>query len=372
MNDYPLSILGVGCVTALGREWQTVWEKIRAGEAPERESLPCPGSRPVGVYKIALPGIPDTISARLRRSGSISYFACAAAADAVLQAGPLPCGRTALVFAASDGGVSYTRRFYEEVVSRGTGSPLLFPETVYNAPASHVAAMLGLDGTVLTLVNDATAGMDALSTAADLIYSGGADRCLVVAAEELDWISCDGYRRWKLAASGSGGGAVLAEGAVALVLGPPSPSRVQISRIHPGRTLRRHQAARQAIRQVLEDLADGATPDLAVLSSTGSPTEILEESLVRETFPGARLLFPKRVAGDAFAASTLLQCLCAWQGLRRGGKAIVPVLGSSGQVGGAFLTAAREFSERSENAGSDQGFCGVCPNPPGVLGVPIL
>jgi hypothetical protein len=337
MNDHPLSILGVGCVTALGREWQAVWEKIRMEKPPERESLPCPGSRPVGVYKTPLPGIPDAIGARLRRSGSISYFACAAAADAALQAGPLPCGRTALVFAASDGAVSYTRRFYEEVVGRGAGSPLLFPETVYNAPASHVAAMLGLDGTVLTLVNDATVGMDALSTASDLIQSGAADRCLVVAAEELDWISCDGYRRWKLAASGSGSGAVLAEGAVALVLGPPSAAHVQITRIHPGRTLRRCQSARQTIRRVFEELADGSTPDLAVLSASGSRAGILEESLVRGSFPGARLLFPKRVAGEAFSASTLLQCLCASQELKRGGQAIVPVLGSSGQVGGALL-----------------------------------
>lgn len=372
MKDQPLSIFGVGCVTALGREWQTVWEKIRAGEAAERGSMQRPGGgMPVVVYKTAMPGIPDAISARLRRSGSISYFVCAAAADAVLHAGALPAGRTALVFAASDGSVSYTRRFYEEVVTRGAGSPLLFPETVYNAPASHVAAMLGLDGTVLTLVNDSTAGMDALSTAADLIHSGTADRCLVVAAEELDWISCDGYRRWKLAGSGSGDGAVLAEGAVALVLGPPSVSHVQISRIHPGKTLRRHLPAGQTLRQVLEELVDGATPDLAVLSSTGSRAGLVEESVVRQSFPCARLLFPRRVAGDAFAASTLLQCLCAWQELKCGGRAVVPVLGSSGQVGGAFLTAAGEFSNRSENAGCDERFCGVCPNSPGDRGVPI-
>ena len=142
-----VSILGVGCVTSLGREWNTVWNKIRAGEKPERETVQAPGCRePVEVYKTALPDIPSAASARLRRSGSISYFACAAAADAVQEAGPLPAARTALVFATSDGSVSYTRRFYEEVVERGAGSPLLFPETVYNAPASHVAAMLGWTG----------------------------------------------------------------------------------------------------------------------------------------------------------------------------------------------------------------------------------
>ncbi|MFA7343516.1 MAG: beta-ketoacyl synthase N-terminal-like domain-containing protein [Terrimicrobiaceae bacterium] len=340
MTGAGLSILGAGCVTALGRNWETVWEKIRAGEMPVRESVQGPGCpRPVEVYRTALPDIPSAAVARLRRSGPISYFACAAAAEAVQQSGPVPAGRTALIFAASDGAVTYTRRFYEEVVARGAGSPLLFPETVYNAPASHVAAMLGLDGVVLTLVNDASAGMDALSTASDLIHSGGADRCLVVASEELDWITCEGYRRWKLAGSGSKNRAVPAEGAVALVLGPPSSAHVRIARVHPGRTLRRHSSARQTVRRVFHELAAGETPDLAVISASGKGPAGMEESVVRECFPGARLLSPKQIAGEAFAASSLLQCLCAWQELQHAGSAIVPVIGWSGQVGGAFLTS---------------------------------
>jgi len=337
-----LSILGVGCVTALGRDWETVWRRIRDREKPEMETVQATGCREsVGVFKTGLPDIPPAASARLRRSGSISYFACAAAADAVQQAGPLAAERMALVFATSDGSVSYTRRFFEEVVARGAGSPLLFPETVYNAPASHVAAMLGLDGVVLTLVNDATAGMDALSTASEIIHSGEADHCLVVAAEELDWVTCEGYRRWKMTASVSGAnrGAVLSEGAVALVLGPPSSGAVQIARVHPGRVLLRHAAAAQTIRNVLEEIAGGTTPDLAVLSSSDACSGGIEASLVKECFPGTRQLAPKRCAGEAFAASSLLQCLCAWQELKRPGCAIVPVLGWSGQVGGALLTS---------------------------------
>ncbi|MCK9589223.1 MAG: beta-ketoacyl synthase N-terminal-like domain-containing protein [Terrimicrobiaceae bacterium] len=339
----PVSILGVGCVTALGRKWETVWERIRDGETPEREAVRGPGCHvPVGVYKTALPDVPSAAGARLRRSGPISYFACAAAADAVQQAGPLPSARTALVFAATDGAVTYTRRFFEEVVERGAGSPLLFPETVYNAPASHVAAMLGLDGIVLTLVNDSGAGMDALSTASELIHSGMADRCLVVAAEELDGVSSEGYRRWKLAmpAAGFQKGAVLTEGAVALVLGPPSPAHVRIDRVHPGGILRRHSTARETIRRILGELAAGETPDLAVLSASGAWPGVVEESLVRECFPESRLLSPRRFAGEAFVVSSLLQCLCAWQELRlkRAGSAIVPVLGWSAQFRGAFLT----------------------------------
>lgn len=340
MNGAALSILGAGCVTAHGRGWRTGWEKIRCGEKPAAEFLRGPGcSAPVEVYKTAPPEAPPAAAARLRRSGPISYFSCAAAADAVAQSGPLPPGRTALVFAATDGAVAYTRRFYEDVVARGAGSPLLFPETVYNAPASHVAAMLGLDGIVLTLVNDASAGMDALSTASDLIVSGQADRCLVVAAEELDWVSGEGYRRWKIAASGTGKNsrAVLAEGSVALVLGPPSPGHAVIERVHPGRSVHPGDDLREAARRVFEELACGESPDVAVLSSARLGT--LEESVVGQLFPRARLLLPKQSAGEAFAVSALLQCLCAWQEIQTGGSAIVPVVGWSGQVGGAFLSS---------------------------------
>lgn len=342
-NSSGLSILGVGCVTALGRGWESVWEKIRAGQKPDVEFFQGPGCpSPVAVYKAAPPEVPAGVVARLRRSGAISYFSCAAAADAVAQSGPLPAGRSALIFAASDGAVAYTRRFFQDVVKDGVGSPLLFPETVYNAAASHIAAMLGLDGIVLTLVNDASVGMDALSTASELIDSGQADRCLVVAAEELDWIACEGYRRWGMAASGPGTmhRSVLSEGAVALVLGPASPDRARIARVHPGRTLGRHSSPRPAIRRVFEELAGGETPDLAVLSSSKTGRVSLERSLVRDCFPGVRLLLPKQSTGEAFAASSLLQCLCAWQELPRSGNAIVPVLGWGGQVGGAFLKGA--------------------------------
>ncbi len=335
-----LSLLGAGCVTALGRDWPAVWTRIQDGITPDLTTMHGPGCpAPVGVYKTPLPEVPDSIAPRLRRSGTISYFACAAAADAIQNSGPFSGGRTALVYSASDGSVAYTRRFYEDVIAHGTGSPLLFPETVYNAPASHIAAMLGLDGVVLTLVNDATAAMAALSTASDLIHSGEADRCLVVAAEELDWITCEGYRRWKLTAAsdGSGHGAVLTEGAVALLLGPPSPAHAQILRVHPGRILPRHSNRRRIIAQVLAELVDGETPEAAVLSSSGSERQ--EELFVRECFPGARVLAPKRVAGEAFAASSLLQCLCAWRALGSSGKAVVPVLGWSGQFAGALLAS---------------------------------
>lgn len=343
MKSPGLSILGAGCVTALGRDWQTVWRKIRARETPTPETMPGPdGLAPVSVFRTPLPEAPPAIAARLRRSGAISYFACAAAQDAVQQAGVLPPGRTALIFAASDGAVTYTRRFFEEVVDRGAGSPLLFPETVYNAPASHVATMLGLDGAVLTLVGDATAGLDAIATASDLLNSGGADCCVVVSAEELDWVSCEGYRLWGLA--GKNSAAHLTEGAVALVVGRPDAGAARIVQIHPGRTLRRGASAVDGIQSVVREFIGGTKPDLAVVSASGAKPGEVEERVLGQVVPTARIFSPKKVAGEGFAASTLLQCLCAWQEIHEGNArtALVTVVGWSGQTGALLFHSPGE------------------------------
>lgn len=337
------TILGIGCVTPLGVDWKTVRDNLSAGRRPEAVLLPGPPGHPaLPVYRVPAPY--EYAHPRLRRSSAISHFACAAAAAAVAQSGPLPAGRTALVFAASDGAVIYTRRFYEEVVKSGSGSPLLFPETVYNAPASHVAAMLGIDGPVLTMVSDATAGTDALATAAELLRSGEADRCLVVASQEADWILCEGYRRWGLAAPGSPtrSRAILSEGAVALVLGEASPGDVVFETIHPGLRIARHSSLRECLERIYCELADGMPPDVAILSASGARPGKVEEAALRKLFPGIRLDAPKKLAGEAFAASTLLQCAYAWQEICDGSarRILVSAPGWSGQAGGAVLTAS--------------------------------
>src|SRR5204862_1618937 len=95
-------------------------------------------------------------------------------------------GRVALIFAISNGGVIYTKRFYRDVVDAGvqSASPLLFPETVFNAPASHLAAILGITGTTYTLVGDGAVGLLAIRMAEDLMANEALDHCLIVGTEE--------------------------------------------------------------------------------------------------------------------------------------------------------------------------------------------
>ena len=128
---------------------------------------------------------------RLRRASAISRFAVLAGLDALrdgaLELDEVSAARTALVCAISNGGVIYTRRFFHDIVKSGApaASPLLFPETVFNAPASHLAAILGITGASYTLVGDGAVGILALKMAEDLMADPDLDRCLVVGARKL-------------------------------------------------------------------------------------------------------------------------------------------------------------------------------------------
>ncbi len=143
------------------------------------------------------------------------------------------------MFSSSDGGIIYTRRFYADIAANdtATGSPLLFPETVYNAPASHVAAQFGSNGEALTFVGDSTSALAALRTAWLMLASGEAETSLVVSAEELDWMSGEAYHRWRIGRyfQSSRTGAVLAEGAAALVL-RAGDGDLRIRNVHAGKT----------------------------------------------------------------------------------------------------------------------------------------
>jgi hypothetical protein len=327
-----IAVHGIGCVGPLGGDWDAARRRLASGVRPAATLLSGPPGHPAHPV-LGVPPPFEFPHPRLRRSSPISHFACAAASEAVARSGRDLSGRTALVMASTDGAVIYTRRFFSEVLKSGSGSPMLFPETVYNAPASHVAAVLGLDGTVLTMVGDATAGTDALATAAELLAGGDADRCLVVASEEADWISCDGYRRWGLADT------PLSEGAVAMLVGPAAPDGPAITAIHPGRTLRRPVA--DSIARVLAETAAGACPDAAVLSAPGGTLGKSERRAVERLFPGIRVSVPKEVAGEAFAVSALLQCALAWQDVRDGSSActLVSAVGSGGQIGSVLASA---------------------------------
>ncbi len=160
----------------------------------------------------------------------------------------------------------------------GAGSPLLFPETVYNAPASHIAARLGLQGEVLTLVGDAATGVTAVRTGCELLATGEADYCLVTAAQEIDWITCEAYSRWGLIRDDSSQSSVFSEGAAAIVLAR-EPGIVESPRHIPAFPARLKRIPKSASTAVLAEILPGSQVILSVVLRVGNPPGYRREEL---------------------------------------------------------------------------------------------
>jgi len=346
-------ICGLGWVTPLGADLDEVWARLGRGDVAEPRVITNPETGRDLVYA---PVPPKTVEAlgrnpRLRRSSAISYFAVAAGLAAVQNAGvcltPEAAARTAIVFAISSGGVIYTRKFYEQIVKQGANcaSPMLFPETVYNAPASHLAAQFGIDGASYTLVSDCTVGFSALQFATQLLATGDLDRVVVVGTEECDWILCEAYRDWRFARRPGGSrGALLAEGAAAVVLGRDGDLELTA---HPGAPVFRQKDADAALQRIHADLVPGGTVNLVVGGANGSFADAIERRALLEQFPQTTQYHPKQALGEALGASALIQVVVAALALRKGAipggnerrmdSALVTTLGYNQQAGGALL-----------------------------------
>ncbi len=320
-----LGIAGMGWVTPLGSDLSGVWQSLLKGERASVQSISSPLGRAYPVIPLAAERAPA--HPRLRRSSAISRFAVtaglAALEDAKLTLGPETAMRTALIFAVSNGGVIYTKRFYNEIVESGAqaASPLLFPETVFNAPASHMAAILGITGASYTLVGDGAVGILALKMAEDLMERETLDRCLVVGAEETDWLLCDAYHKWRLLRSAPPiepfqqppRGTILSEGAGAVLLS--RNGAVQVEKVVAGPNFRKQSEAADSVEKVFTELCEGEI-DLVVASANGTFIDAAERAAVLRNCPNAKVHAPKVALGESVGASSLWQTICGAQSLR--------------------------------------------------------
>jgi len=342
-----VKIAGLGWVTPLGTGLDEVWTRIAAGDVAEIKTAANPETGRAHPYAPVPMKMVESVgrNPRMRRSSPISYFAVAAGLAALENAGvtitPESAARTAVVFAVSSGGVIYTRKFYEQIVKQGanTASPLLFPETVYNAPASHLAALLGIDGASYTLVGDGSVGLAALKFAEQLLALGDLDRVVVVGSEEMDWVLCEAYRDWRLtrAEPGSKSGALLAEGAAAVVLA--REGGIDLPAIHPGVPFFRRRQAASAIDRAFSDLLGGDTVEIVVGSANGTFVDPIERAAIARHCPDAECIFPKHALGEALGASGLTQVVAAALAMRRHKKtsALVSSIGFNQQASCALL-----------------------------------
>jgi len=332
-----LGISGMGWVTPLGSGADAVWEHLLHGDEAHAEKI----ADEFGPQTYSVLRVPGSALAklaphpRLRRASLISRFAAAAGLEALEQAGVKIDGQNAkrigLVFAISNGGVIYTKRFYRDIVESGaqSASPLFFPETVFNAAASHLAAILGITGTTYTLVGDGAVGLLAIKMAEDLMANEALDYCLVVGAEEVDWLLCDAYRKWRLLRleppvepfSDVARGTILSEGAGAILLG--RDGAIKIEKTHAGGHYRKRTEAEGVLKQILSELSETKTGFL-IVSANGTFIDKAERIAISQVVPDAIVYTAKPALGESVGAGGLWQVIVGSRALLDG--ALPPVL----------------------------------------------
>jgi 3-oxoacyl-(acyl-carrier-protein) synthase len=344
-------VAGIGAVSPAGWNVAALRRALEKNEPLPVQSLPRPGwDKPLQARLVPTPATRPEFLAhpRLRRASPITHYAAAAALEAVAGLRARSAGknlRLGVIACLQSGCVQYSCRFYDETLKNpATASPLIFPETVYAAPTSHVAALLENVVLAYSLVGDPASFLQGLALGAGWLAENRVDACLVFGAEETNWIIADAVRhlnRQAIVAAGAG--------AVCLCRDADLSAGVELAAItdtHTYSTQRNRSQAAQAMRQ---QLPAGSPGELLVDGTGNTPGADTAECAAWNDWHGVRLS-PKKILGEGMMAAAAWQCVLACDAVA-GGKlaaASVSLIGSNQQaVGARFIPADSGISHLS-------------------------
>jgi 3-oxoacyl-(acyl-carrier-protein) synthase len=327
-----------GAVSPAGWGMGPFRDALAKGVLLPAQELPRPGlEKPLPVLRVSPPNPRPAFlaHARLRRTSPITQFAVAAALEAMGPREPSSMGELGIIVCVLSGCVNYSRRFYDETLKDpGTASPLVFPETVFNAPASHISAFLGSTAVNYTLVGDAGTFLQGLATGANWLLEGKVSECLVVGTEEIDWLTAEALRLFDRSK-------ILSEGAGAVLLrqAGDDDTGVALDAI-TDEFLYSSGGKMKALTRMKEQLAGLSRADAALFDSTSGTRGISEnEARLWADWPGLATS-PKKILGEGLMASAAWQVLAAVDALAQGvsEQALVSIAGLHQHAIGASLS----------------------------------
>ncbi|MEW6366657.1 MAG: beta-ketoacyl synthase N-terminal-like domain-containing protein [Acidobacteriota bacterium] len=345
------------------------------GKAPARiTSWPTTGARRAFLIEPFRPAevVPGLKTRRLDRLSTWSLVAASLALqDAGIDLGRLDRSMFGVVLGTGYGCLELSEAYLVNIGQYGyaKSDPIIFPETLPNSPAGHIARQFGLTGPNLAVTMRGISGEAAIIHAASLVRSGDAERVLVVAGDTLTRTLYEWYEAGRMLSPackceapgafrmcGEPDGLVPGEGIAALVLESEAAHAARRAQKVYARFLGGriggdpHATAAGTAKsgRVLAALAEqalggvpGATLRLIVSSMNGLPAHDLVEreaiSELRSIAPGARVLCPKSCIGELDAGG-LLGLAAALAGL-----------------GEAYGDAEGAAASRDAQAGGDPG-----------------
>jgi hypothetical protein len=287
------------------------------------------------------PARPEFLShPRLRRSSAVTHYAASAVLEAVAgwRAGATAQNqRLGVVACLQSGCVQYSGRFYDETLKNpATASPLVFPETVFAAPASHVAALLENVVLAYSLVGDPSAFLQGVALGAEWLGENRVDACLIIGAEETSWITAEALRlldRRAIVAAGAGALCLCRERGLA--------GGVELAAITDAHTFTAAEPRARSAQAMRRQLDQGGSAGLLVDGTGDSPRTDAAELGAWSDWTGARLS-PRRILGEGLMAAAAWQCVAACDAVAGGrfAAANVSLVGANqGAIGARFVRA---------------------------------
>ena len=332
-----ICITGIGIVSPIGIGKEEFLFSLKIGKSGVEEikefNTDFSPSKKGGVIRFFHPK--DFIPAsKIRRLDRASQFAIAASklalADAQFTVTQENSSRVGVVLGSGFCGLSSSEEFHRGQVLGGflDLNPMLFPNTVPNAPSSYVSIELGIQGVNSTLVQSFCTAEAAISFACDQLQKGKADLVLTGGVDELSEVLFRGFSDLHLLAADEGhgekscpydkrrNGLALGEGAGLLAIENEEHARTRGARIYgyilghslTGKSLR-GDGSEDLSRSIKIALNRRENTRLDYLSGAGNSSKVLdalEAKAVKKTFPTQYPQIPvssiKSMTGEAVAS----------------------------------------------------------------------
>jgi 3-oxoacyl-[acyl-carrier-protein] synthase II len=185
-------ITGMGCISPLGNDVPTTWNRLLAGESGVGPITQFDASEFKTRFAAEVKGFdPDAFLGRkdARRMDRFAQMAVAATHEALDQSG-LKVGdsesyRVGVIIGSGIGGVGTLLAEAEKFLERGPRwvSPFMVPMMLPDTAAGQVAIHFGLRGPNLAVVTACASGSNAIGEAAEIIRRGAADAMVAGGAE---------------------------------------------------------------------------------------------------------------------------------------------------------------------------------------------
>ena len=187
-------ITGLGCVTPLGNNIETLWSNLLKGECAIREITSMPTENlPVKVAAEVLDFKPEEYGidkAMIRHNDRYALFAIAAATQAMADSGlvvdeHVAANRFGCAIGSGVGGIQTFCREHNALLGGGPRrvSPLFIPEMIANIASGNVAITFNAQGPNLPIVTACATGTHSVGEAYRMVREGRADAMLTGGAE---------------------------------------------------------------------------------------------------------------------------------------------------------------------------------------------